>query len=94
MGLPVAGVLHHGGANTSRPHCRADRPTTRFSSCAFAERRSPRGSAIEDSRIADRHPRLRRYWHLVGEITGEPASAGVTYAWFLDALDQLVPTCA
>jgi DNA-binding transcriptional MerR regulator len=36
---------------------------------------------------ADRHPRLRRYWHLAGEITGEPAPMGVTHTWLLDALD-------
>jgi DNA-binding transcriptional MerR regulator len=37
---------------------------------------------------ADRHPRLRRYWHLAGEITGEPAPMGVTHTWLLDALDR------
>lgn len=36
----------------------------------------------------DRHPRLRRYWRLVGEITGEPAPVGVTHTWLLDALDR------
>jgi hypothetical protein len=38
----------------------------------------------------DRHPRLRRYWHLAGEITGEPAPMGVTHTWLLDALDSSV----
>ncbi|RZQ65425.1 MerR family transcriptional regulator [Amycolatopsis suaedae] len=39
---------------------------------------------------ADRQPRLRRYWHLAGEITGEPAPTGVTHTWLLDALDRSV----
>jgi DNA-binding transcriptional MerR regulator len=39
---------------------------------------------------ADRHPRLRRYWHLAGEITGEPAPFGVTHTWLLDALNTSV----
>lgn len=38
----------------------------------------------------DRHPRLRRYWRLVGEITGEPAPIGVTHTWLLDALRRSV----
>ncbi|WP_073486878.1 MerR family transcriptional regulator [Streptoalloteichus hindustanus] len=39
---------------------------------------------------ADRHPQLRRYWHLTGEITGEPAPVGVTHTWLLDALNHSV----
>jgi hypothetical protein len=39
---------------------------------------------------ADRDPRLRRYWHLAGEITGEPAPVGVTHTWLLDALDHSI----
>ncbi|RZS43134.1 DNA-binding transcriptional MerR regulator [Herbihabitans rhizosphaerae] len=35
---------------------------------------------------ADRGPRMRRYWHLVGEVTGEQAPMGVTHTWLLDAL--------
>lgn len=38
----------------------------------------------------DRHPRLRRYWHLTGEVTGNPAPVGVTHTWLLDALDHSV----
>lgn len=34
----------------------------------------------------DRHPRLRRYWHLVGQVTAESAPTGVTHTWLLDAL--------
>jgi DNA-binding transcriptional MerR regulator len=34
----------------------------------------------------DRHPRLRRYWNLVGRVTAEPAPTGVTHTWLLDAL--------
>jgi len=46
--------------------------------------------ALNRRTAADRHPRLRRYWHLAGEITGEPAPAGVTHTWLLDALDRSV----
>jgi hypothetical protein len=44
--------------------------------------------ALNRRTAADRHPRLRRYWHLVGEITGDPAPVGVTHTWLLDALDR------
>ncbi len=39
---------------------------------------------------ADRHPRMRRYWRLAGEITGGPAPVGVTHTWLLDALHRSV----
>jgi DNA-binding transcriptional MerR regulator len=35
----------------------------------------------------DRDPRLRRYWSLVGEVTGEPVTVGVAQAWLVDALE-------
>ncbi|WP_028924705.1 MerR family transcriptional regulator [Pseudonocardia acaciae] len=34
----------------------------------------------------DRDPRLRRYWRLLGEVTGEPANVGASYYWLLDSL--------
>lgn len=46
--------------------------------------------ALNRRTATDRHPRLRRYWHLAGEITGEPAPVGVTHTWLLDALDRSV----
>jgi hypothetical protein len=46
--------------------------------------------ALNHRTAADRHPRLRRYWHLTGEITGEAAPVGVTHTWLLDALDHSV----
>lgn len=42
--------------------------------------------ALDRRTAPDRHPRLRRYWHLAGQITAEPASLGVTHIWLLDAL--------
>ncbi|MBB1159298.1 MerR family transcriptional regulator [Amycolatopsis dendrobii] len=36
----------------------------------------------------DRHPQVRRYWRLAGEITGEAAPMGVAHSWLLDALDR------
>src|SRR5918997_6051016 len=38
----------------------------------------------------DRDPRLRRYWSLVGEVTGEPVTVGTTQAWLVDALERSV----
>ncbi|MFD9888751.1 MerR family transcriptional regulator [Amycolatopsis sp. NPDC059027] len=37
---------------------------------------------------ADRDPRLRRYWSLVGEVTGEPVTVGTSHHWLLDALER------
>ncbi|MET0234792.1 MAG: MerR family transcriptional regulator [Kibdelosporangium sp.] len=34
----------------------------------------------------DRTPRFRRYWHLVGTVTGEPVTVGETHTWLLDSL--------
>jgi len=42
----------------------------------------------------DRDPRLRRYWSLVGEVTGEPVTVGVAQAWLVDALERSVPSGA
>lgn len=42
--------------------------------------------ALNRRTAPDRDPRLRRYWHLAGEVTAEPASLGVTHTWLLDAL--------
>ncbi len=39
---------------------------------------------------ADRDPRMRRYWGLVGEVTGEPVPVGTAQAWLLDALERSV----
>ncbi|GAA4544461.1 MerR family transcriptional regulator [Amycolatopsis samaneae] len=36
----------------------------------------------------DRDPRLRRYWTLVGEVTGEPVTVGTSHHWLLDALEE------
>jgi DNA-binding transcriptional MerR regulator len=38
----------------------------------------------------DRDPRLRRYWRLVGEVTGEPVTVGLAQAWLVDALERSV----
>ncbi|GAB3895782.1 MerR family transcriptional regulator [Kibdelosporangium lantanae] len=38
----------------------------------------------------DRDQRLRRYWRLYGELTGERAPLGTTYAWLLDGLAESV----
>lgn len=39
---------------------------------------------------ADRDPRLRRYWALIGQVTGEPVPVGTAQAWLLDALERSV----
>jgi hypothetical protein len=38
----------------------------------------------------DRDPRLRRYWGMVGEVTGEPVTVGTAQAWLVDALERSV----
>jgi hypothetical protein len=38
----------------------------------------------------DRDARLRRYWRLVGEVTGEPVTVGSAQAWLVDALEHSV----
>lgn len=44
--------------------------------------------ALNERTAPDRHPRLRRYWHLAGEVTEEPAPMGVAHTWLLDALNR------
>jgi hypothetical protein len=34
----------------------------------------------------DRSSHLRRYWELVGDVTGEPCTFGEVHTWLLDAL--------
>jgi DNA-binding transcriptional MerR regulator len=43
--------------------------------------------ALSASSTAEREPSLRRYWRLVGEVTGEPVTAGTALCWLVDALD-------
>lgn len=43
--------------------------------------------ALNHRTAPDRDPRVRRYWTLAGEVTGEPAPMGVTHTWLLDALN-------
>jgi DNA-binding transcriptional MerR regulator len=38
--------------------------------------------------------RLRRYWTLFGEVTGEPATAGTINTWLVDALERDVARAA
>ncbi|WP_020672913.1 MerR family transcriptional regulator [Amycolatopsis nigrescens] len=55
------------------------------------ERDSPtfRRELLTDTAV-DRDPRLNRYWQLVREVTGEPATAGTIHSWLLDALQHSV----
>ncbi|UBU17521.1 MerR family transcriptional regulator [Nonomuraea gerenzanensis] len=39
---------------------------------------------------ADRDPRVRRYWRLVGEVSGEEATIGAMVAWLTDSLERSV----
>ncbi|WP_326837834.1 MerR family transcriptional regulator [Amycolatopsis rhabdoformis] len=43
--------------------------------------------ALNHRTAPDRTPKVRRYWALAGEITGEAAPMGVTHTWLLDALN-------
>ncbi|KIF71109.1 MerR family transcriptional regulator [Streptomyces sp. AcH 505] len=38
----------------------------------------------------DRDPRVRRYWGLLGRVTGEPVTVGAMHGWLIDALDRSV----
>ncbi|GAA2210890.1 MerR family transcriptional regulator [Nonomuraea monospora] len=37
---------------------------------------------------SDRDPRVRRYWRLVGEVSGERATIGALVAWLTDSLER------
>ncbi|MEV7780837.1 MerR family transcriptional regulator [Kitasatospora sp. NPDC088351] len=39
---------------------------------------------------ADRDPRMRRYWRLVAEAGGDPATPGASHLWLTDALERSV----
>ncbi|WP_067806638.1 MerR family transcriptional regulator [Actinomadura formosensis] len=42
----------------------------------------------------EQDPRVRRYWTLFGEVTGEPATAGTISSWLIDALERDVSDLA
>ncbi|MFJ1938967.1 MerR family transcriptional regulator [Kitasatospora sp. NPDC088160] len=36
----------------------------------------------------DRDPRMRRYWRLVAEASGDPVTVGLSYLWLTDSLER------
>ncbi|MEU5025528.1 MerR family transcriptional regulator [Streptomyces milbemycinicus] len=46
--------------------------------------------ALLRTAAVDRSPSLRRYWELVGDITGEDVTVGEAHSWLLDSLDHAV----
>ncbi|GGS63012.1 MerR family transcriptional regulator [Nonomuraea spiralis] len=38
----------------------------------------------------DRDPRMRRYWRLVAEVSGDPATLGDSHLWLTDSLERWV----
>lgn len=38
----------------------------------------------------DRDPRIRRYWDLMGEVTGVAITPGALHSWLVDALERSV----
>ncbi|MEU5643513.1 MerR family transcriptional regulator [Streptomyces milbemycinicus] len=46
--------------------------------------------ALLRTAAVDRSPSLRRYWELVGDITGEDVTVGEAHSWLLDSLDRAV----
>ncbi|HEY4453480.1 MAG TPA: MerR family transcriptional regulator [Pseudonocardiaceae bacterium] len=44
--------------------------------------------ALSASSSAEREPGLRRYWRLLGEVTGEPVTVGTAICWLVDSLDS------
>ncbi|WP_207757332.1 MerR family transcriptional regulator [Nonomuraea cypriaca] len=43
-----------------------------------------------ESVAADRDPRMRRYWRLVGEVIGGPLTLGATHLWLTDSLQRSI----
>ncbi|MEU5990153.1 MerR family transcriptional regulator [Spirillospora sp. NPDC047418] len=59
------------------------------------ERDTPRfRRALLPAVAMEQDPRLRRYWTLSGEVTGEPAPAGTLNTWLVDALERAVGDAA
>ncbi|MGY0056471.1 MerR family transcriptional regulator [Streptomyces sp. LZ34] len=46
--------------------------------------------ALLRTAAVDRSPGLRRYWELVGDVTGEAVTVGEAHSWLLDSLDRAV----
>jgi hypothetical protein len=44
--------------------------------------------ALSASSSAEREPGLRRYWRLLGEVTGEPVTVGTAICWLVESLDS------
>ncbi|TDE22703.1 MerR family transcriptional regulator [Actinomadura sp. 6K520] len=54
-----------------------------------AERDTPRFRRTLLPAVAmEQDPRLRRYWSLFGEVTGEPATSGTVNTWLIDSLER------
>lgn len=54
-----------------------------------AERDTPRfRCALLPAVAVEQDPRLRRYWTLYGEVTGEPVAAGTVHTWLIDSLER------
>ncbi|GAA1820507.1 MerR family transcriptional regulator [Actinomadura chokoriensis] len=59
------------------------------------ERDTPRfRRALLPAVAMEQDPRLRRYWTLFGQVTGEPAPAGTLNTWLVDALERDVRSAA
>lgn len=84
----------------ARPLVRAGEPPgagpwlDRFVEAHAATRGTPDGPAFRRALLrtaaVDRSPGLRRYWELVGDITGEDVTVGQAHSWLLDSLDRTV----
>jgi DNA-binding transcriptional MerR regulator len=79
MPLVAAGVVPGGGVALDRFVAAHARALGVGDTAGFRRRLAVRTAP-------DRHPRVRRYWQLVGEVTGDAAHAGVTHTWLLDAV--------
>lgn len=54
-----------------------------------AERDTPRfRRALLPAITMEQDPRLRRYWDLYGEVTGEPVTSGAVNTWLIDSLES------
>ncbi|WP_206796905.1 MerR family transcriptional regulator [Amycolatopsis sp. MtRt-6] len=86
----VAAVVRLSAGERPAPGPELDRFVAAHAAALGATDSLPFRRALNHRTAPDRDPRLRRYWHLTGEVTGEPAPMGLAHTWLLDALDTSV----
>ncbi len=85
----LAGALLAAGARPA-PGPELDRFVAAHASARGATDSPSFRRALNHRTAPDRNPRLRRYWHLTAELTGEAAPMGLAHSWLVDALNTSV----